>query len=57
MGRSDRDTGAVATEYALLAFALAAAVVAVVVSLGSVVHDMFAAHSSCYSSQLDSRSC
>ncbi|HYY10448.1 MAG TPA: hypothetical protein VE781_05885 [Kineosporiaceae bacterium] len=52
-----RDRGAVATEYALLAFAVAAVIVVVVVSLGSVVHDMFASHSACFSSHLESRSC
>ncbi len=57
MTEQDQDSGAVATEYALLAFAVAAAIVIVVVALGGVVHDMFAAHSSCFSAQVESRSC
>jgi pilus assembly protein Flp/PilA len=39
--RSDSDQGATAVEYALIVFAIAAVIVAVVLILGGTVHHMF----------------
>ena len=52
-----RDRGASAVEYGLMIAAIAGVLAAVLFSLGAVVRDTFAKHTSCFSSQLDSRSC
>jgi Flp pilus assembly pilin Flp len=54
----ERDRGTSAVEYGLMIAAIAGVLIAVVVSLGSIVQDSFAKHSACFSSQLeDSKSC
>jgi len=52
-----QDRGASALEYGLMIAAIAGVLVAVVVSLGSIVHDSFENDSACFSKQLDSKSC
>ena len=52
-----QDKGASAVEYGLMIAAIAGVLAAVLFSLGTVVRDTFAKHTSCFSSQLDSRSC
>jgi Flp pilus assembly pilin Flp len=44
-------------EYGLMIAAIAGVLAAVLFSLGIVVRDTLAKHTSCFSSQLDSRSC
>jgi Flp pilus assembly pilin Flp len=56
MRRPDEE-GTSAVEYGLLVAAVAAAITAVVFSLGGVVSGAFANHSSCFSSQLNSQPC
>lgn len=55
--RREQDTGASAVEYGLMIAAIAGVLAAVVFSLGAVVRDSFGQNTSCFSSQLDSRSC
>lgn len=52
-----QDRGASALEYGLMIAAIAGALVAVVFSLGSVVHDSFESDSVCFENQLNSRPC
>ncbi len=52
-----QDRGASAVEYGLLIAAVAGVLAAVVFSLGIVVRGVFASHTSCFSSQLNSQSC
>ncbi len=53
----NQDRGASAVEYGLMIAAIAGVLAAVLFALGPVVRDTFANHTSCFSSQLDSRSC
>ena len=52
-----QDRGASALEYGLMIAAIAGALVAVVFSLGSVLHDSLEDDSACFQNQLNSRPC
>ena len=54
--RAEREEGASAVEYGLLIAAVAAVITAVVFSLGGVVREAFASHSSCFSSYVSASS-
>jgi Flp pilus assembly pilin Flp len=55
--RRPDEKGASALEYALMVAAIAGVLVAVVVSLGSVLQGSLENTSACFSKQLDSKSC
>jgi pilus assembly protein Flp/PilA len=55
--KAKQDDGASAVEYGLMIAAVAAIISVIVFSLGGVVSEAFASHSSCFSSQLNSQSC
>jgi pilus assembly protein Flp/PilA len=52
--RKRQETGASAVEYGLLIAAIAAVLATVALSLGGVVRDAFASHTSCFSSHMNS---
>jgi pilus assembly protein Flp/PilA len=55
--RKRQEEGASAVEYGLLIAAIAAVLAAVAFSLGGVVSEAFASHTSCFSSQMNSQPC
>jgi pilus assembly protein Flp/PilA len=55
--RKRQDGGASAVEYGLLIAAVAAVIAVTVFSLGGVVSGLFASHTSCFSSQMNSQPC
>jgi pilus assembly protein Flp/PilA len=55
--RERQEKGASAVEYGLLIAAVAAVISVLVFSLGGVVSELFARHTSCFSSQLNSQPC
>jgi len=55
--RQRREEGASAVEYGLLIAAIAAVLAVVVFSLGGLVRQAFASHTSCLSSQMNAQSC
>jgi pilus assembly protein Flp/PilA len=55
--RKRQDEGASAVEYGLLIAAVAAVIAVTVFSLGGVVSGLFASHTSCFSSQMNSQPC
>jgi pilus assembly protein Flp/PilA len=52
--RKRQETGASAVEYGLLIAAIAAVLAAVAFSLGGIVRDALASHTSCFSSHMNS---
>jgi pilus assembly protein Flp/PilA len=55
--RRRQEAGASAVEYGLLIAAIAAVIAVGVFSLGGVVSELFASHTSCFSSQMNSQAC
>jgi pilus assembly protein Flp/PilA len=55
--RERQEEGASAVEYGLLIAAIAAVLAAVAFSLGGIVSEAFASHTSCFSSQMNSSPC
>ena len=55
--RKRQEQGASAVEYGLLIAAIAAVIAVVAFSLGGIVSQAFASHTSCFSSQMNSSPC